>query len=217
MKILIIQRQISPRKQVFWNDKAKINAASLSPSLHACVEKKREEGVERISARGCMPLCLHPMCVGASASVCVLAGWTAASCPAACAVTQRIPLEAGVLFQPATSRLGQRRGDTTRREVQISQGLEEKKKYRHTCTWTCKHRTGVTKALTVRQTGGSCFWTSMHWVKQHTAWANYHLSVKLYEAERVPTKCMHTHVCVSEFSCQDVRHTTVSQLGVVFF
>lgn len=103
--------------------------------------RRKEEGVERISVCGCMPLCSCPMCGSfcRCASVCVLAGWTSASCPAVCAVTQWIPRRQECCFSLATSRLGQRRGDTTWKEVQISVDLqEEKKKNRLAHTITCK-------------------------------------------------------------------------------
>lgn len=108
MKVLIIQRQISPRKQVFWNDKAKINAASpLSVSLfaphlfmHAC--RRKEEGVERISVCGCMPLCFAPhvwelllVCF------CLCSSRTDISfVPGSPCCYSVSPLEAGALLQP---------------------------------------------------------------------------------------------------------------------
>lgn len=137
MKILIIQRQISPRKQVFWNDKAKINAASpLSVSLpiSSCMRGGERKRGWRGSAYVAVCLfVLRPMCGSFCwcASVCVLAGWTSASCPAACAVTQWIPWRQERCFSLATSRLGQRRGDAAWREAQTSTGLEDKQAHMH--------------------------------------------------------------------------------------
>ena len=169
---------------------------------HVLMHAWRRKGKRgwRGSAHVAVCLFVCTPCVGSfcwRASVCVLAGWTSASCPAACAVTQWIPRRQELRFSHTTSRLGQRNGDTTRREVQTSEGLRGTRAQAH----------ARRRALAVRQTGCSCFWTLMCRVNQHTAWANYRLPMKLSGGEQVHTQRMHVR--------QNLRHCRLLSLFII--
>lgn len=89
----------------------------------------------------------------------------------------------------------------------------------------------------MRQTGCSCLGTKlfrlrgrvsivrlMCWVNQHTAWANYHLCMKLSGDEQLHTQCAHMCtlcVCACEYECVSVSecqtHHCVSAWCCLFF
>lgn len=159
---------------------------SFAPHLLVHAWKRKEEGVERISLCGCVPLCLSPcgsFCW--CASVCVLTGWTSALCPGARAVTQWIPWRQEHCFSLANSRVGQRTGDTTRREVQTSMGLKA-----HVHMHPSEHTLKKMPSLWDKQTAHAL----MSWIRQHTAWANYHLSMKL-SGEEQACACVFVSEC----------------------
>lgn len=104
----------------------------LSLFLFMRAWRRKEEGVERISICGCVPLCLRPMCGSfrvrsSRVDISVVPG-----------SLHRYPVNPPRRQEHccglATSRLGQRRGDTTRKEVQTSVGHYRMWRSSHTCT-----------------------------------------------------------------------------------
>lgn len=127
-------------------------------------------------------------------------------------------LETWLLLQPRYLQTGSAMRRHRVQEGANLSGAEEKTgshAQTHVCIQLTVHKY-LTKALAVWQTGCSCLWSKpfhwrgrvsivrlMCWVSQRTAWANYHLCMKLSGEEQVHTLRMHMCVFVSE--CQTHR------------
>lgn len=123
-------------------------------------------------------------------------GWTSALCPTACAVTQSTPRRQERCFSFATSRLGRRRGDAARREVQVPAGPKGKQAHMHTHTHTqtrkrVNKKPSLNRLLMPSNKAVLLTWLCVHCESTGIARANYHL----WERSRY-TPCPCVCVCV---------------------
>ena len=231
MKILIIQCQISQRKLVFWNDKAKINATSpplylsFTPHLLMRVWRRKAEGGWSGSAYVALsaPLFAPPLSVGASVGL-RSSRVDISFVPASPRCYSVNPPEAAEPLQPAPPPDWVRGEETPRWGRCKSQwGCRGGGGNRPTCTSTCMQHNHVSTHTHTQQKPSLWHKQAAHafetktlprhdrvsivrlrrWVNRRTARANYHLCVRLSGEEH--SHCTHVWVCVCVFSFQNVR------------